>query len=172
MFSRLPSSLFCSSHPTPHSRQSSYRRSSSNYSRLPFEIIGRSFSERVAAQLVLRVRRANDLFPSPFSTLPCAAQTALLLPHRMPSRAALSDVTVSFFPRRPHVSFFNSLDLSAAFVLLHALRGVRSSCCTYTLHIERLFSPSPSHVYPASPSPLLFSIPRLFSASSKLLSLR
>lgn len=27
------------------------------------------------------------------------------------SRAALSDVTVSFFPRRPHVSFFNSLDL-------------------------------------------------------------
>lgn len=61
--------------------------------------------------------------------------------------------------------------VSAAFVLLHALRDVRSSCCTYTLHIERLFFfPSASRVYPASPR-LLFSIPRLFSAS-KPLSLR
>lgn len=53
--------------------------------------------------------------------------------------------------------------VSAAFVLLHALRGVRSSCCTYTLHIERLFfSPSASRVYPASP-PLPFYFPSLVS---------
>lgn len=172
MFSRLLSSLFCSSHPTPHPRQSSYRRSSSNYSRLPFEIIGCSFSERVAAQLVLRVRRANDLFPSPFSTLPCAAQTALLLPHRVPSRGSLSDVTVSFFPRRPPVSFFNSLGLGCLRPSSCPSRRAQLVLHVYATHRALIFLPLRVSRLSRFPTPsLLFSIPRLFSAS-KPLSLR
>lgn len=65
-------------------------------------------------------------------------------------------------------SFFNSLDLGCPRPSSCPSRRAQLVLHVYTLHIERLFSPSPSRVYPASPSPLLFSIPRLSSASKLL----